>query len=81
MERLPPGDGGGGVAGTGGEGGGEDPFEILTVDGESPSSSPAPTLTIGQVLDLLPKLKQGIIFGSNFLHLVLLISSDHTKYQ
>ena len=78
MERLPPGDGGGGVAGTGGEGGGEDPFEILTVDGESPASSPAPTLTIGKVLDLLPKLNQGIIFISNFLHLALLISSDHT---
>ena len=43
-------------------------LEILTADSdtESNTNSPVPTLTIGQVLDALPKLKQGriVIFSS-----------------
>ena len=54
MDPSPP--------GGGGEREPADSLEILTVDGESPVSSPVPTLTIGKVLDMLAKLKQGKIF-------------------
>ena len=57
MESLPPEAGGSMMD-----------MEILTPnsDDESTTSSPVPTLTIGQVLDALPKLKQGrkVIFFS-----------------
>ena len=60
-------------------GGGEetesaDSLEILTVDNESPVSSPVPTLTIGKVLDMLPKLKQGKIFILLIDFLIIFIS-------
>ena len=34
-------------------------MEILEFDDTSPATTPVPTLTIGDVLDRLPKLKQG----------------------
>ena len=38
---------------------GDEDMEILECEDDSPVTTPVPTLTIGEVLDRLPKLKQG----------------------
>lgn len=63
-------------------------FEILIPDPDSPDlihdppvPSPAPVLTIGKVLDLIPKLKQGKIMRGT-LKLPLIISfSNHSQHK
>ena len=58
---------------------GDNGIEILEVDQEeSPPSTPVPSLTIGRVLDLISKAKQGNIDQVQIISIIFLLSSVTT---